>query len=142
MSLDVRRRIQMRIGRFLFTVALHEEEAPKTCAAILSVLPITGKVIHARWSGEAVWLPMDRFRIQIGLENATSHPSRGDLLFYPGFISEKEMLIPYGSTCFASKVGQLEGNHFASIVDGVERLGEMGQKVLWEGAQRIRIEPL
>ena len=65
---------------------------------------------------------------------------KGELLYYPGGVSEKEILIPYGSTCFASKVGQLPGSHFATIVEGAERLAEMGEKVLWEGAQEISIE--
>jgi hypothetical protein len=37
----------------------------------------------------------------------------------------------------------LAGNHFATLVpdDGWrERLREMGRRVLWEGAQEIRIE--
>ncbi|MGW8178333.1 MAG: DUF3830 family protein, partial [bacterium] len=55
-------------------------------------------------------------------------------------VSEKEILIPYGSACFASKFGLLPGNHFATIVEGVELLEKMGEQVLWEGAQSIRIE--
>jgi hypothetical protein len=31
----------------------------------------------------------------------------------------------------------LAGNHFATVVDGGEALGELGRKVLWEGAQPI-----
>ncbi|MDQ3407207.1 MAG: DUF3830 family protein, partial [Chloroflexota bacterium] len=41
---------------------------------------------------------------------------------------------------FSSKVGQLAGNHFATIVEGREQLPEMGRRVLWEGAQDITIE--
>ena len=83
---------------------------------------------------------MDEWGIEVSFENHTSHPSRGDLLYYPGGISEKEMFIPYGSATFGSKVGQLQGNHFATIVEGADRLQEMGEKVLWEGAQEIVIE--
>jgi hypothetical protein len=83
---------------------------------------------------------MDEWGIEVPFENHTSHPSRGDLLYYPGGISEKEMLIPYGSAIFASRVGQLQGNHFTTIVEGADRLREMGKKVLWEGAQEIVIE--
>ena len=50
------------------------------------------------------------------------------------------MLIPYGSALFGSKVGQLRGNHFATIVEGADELREMGDKVLFEGAQEIVIE--
>jgi predicted GTPase len=58
-------------------------------------------------------------------------------LLYPGGISETEILFPYGATLFASKMGQLAGNHFATVVEGVERLQELGDLVLWKGAQEI-----
>ena len=132
-------RIKIDIGGIDFIAELLEEEAPETCRAILEALPIEGKVIQARWSGEAVWFPMDPLGIEVVQENATSYPSRGDLLYYPGGKSEKEMLIPYGSAWFSSKVGQLQGNHFATIVEGANKLREMGNKVLWDGAQKIKI---
>lgn len=134
------KRLSITIGGIPFAAELLEEEAPETCRAFLRALPIRGRVIQARWSGEAAWLPMDEWGIEVPLENHTSHPSRGDLLYYPGGISEKEMLIPYGSVFFGSKVGQLLGNHFATIVDGADGLREMGDKVLFEGAQEIVIE--
>jgi hypothetical protein len=134
------RLVRIVIGDIPFVAELLEDEAPETCSKLYAALPIEGRVIQARWSGEAAWLPMDIFGIDVPLENATSYPSRGDLLYYPGGISERELLIPYGSTCFGSRVGQLQGNHFATIVDGADRLTEMGRRVLWEGAQEIRIE--
>ncbi|MBE0633673.1 DUF3830 family protein, partial [Candidatus Bathyarchaeota archaeon] len=75
-------------------------------------------------------------------ENATSYPGPGQLLYYPGGVSEKEILIPYGSACFASKFGLLPGNHFATIIEGGELLEKMGEKILWSGAQSITIEKL
>ncbi len=134
------RKLRLTIGGMTFIAELLEDEAPETCGALLGALPIKGRVIQARWSGEAAWLPMDEWGIEVPFENHTSHPSRGDLLYYPGGISEKEMLIPYGSATFGSKVGQLQGNHFATIVEGADRLREIGEKVLWEGAQEIVIE--
>ena len=132
--------IQVQIGEYLFRAKLLNTLAPRTCAALLKVMPIEGKVIQARWSGEAVWLQMDPYQVEVPLENPTSHPSVGNLLYYPGGVSEKEILIPYGAACFASKVGMLPGNHFATIVENVQKLPKMGETVLWEGAQEIRIE--
>jgi len=122
-----------------FPALLHEDKAPMTCKAIVQRLPISGKVIHARWSGEAIWLPMEEQRITVELENQTCYPSRGQILFYPGFVSERELLIPYGATMFASKSGILPGNHFATILEGLEELAAIGKKVLWEGAKDISI---
>ncbi|MGZ3582370.1 MAG: DUF3830 family protein, partial [Ktedonobacterales bacterium] len=41
---------------------------------------------------------------------------------------------------FASKLGQLAGNHFLTVVEGGEQLRAMGKRVLWEGAQDILFE--
>jgi hypothetical protein len=134
------RTLRLTIGDYKFIAELHIEDAPETSEMILAALPLEGWVIQARWSGEAVWFPMDEFGMEAPQENSTIHPSKGDLLYYPGGISEKEMLIPYGSSVFGSKVGHLRGNHFATIVEGSDKLREMGEKTLWEGAQRILIE--
>ena len=119
---------------------MHLDRAPETCRLLLEKMPITGKVIQARWSGEADWLQMDPYGIEAPQENATSYPGPGQILYYPGGVSEKEILIPYGSSCFASKFGLLPGNHFATVLEGNELLEIMGEKVLWDGAQSIRIE--
>jgi hypothetical protein len=95
-----------------------------------------------RWSGEGCWVPLGDFQLGVGFENHTSHPSVGDILFYPGGYSETEIILAYGSCCFASKMGQLAGNHFLTIVEGREHLRALGTKVLWEGAQDIRFEAI
>ncbi len=102
------------------------------------MLPLETRIIQARWSGESAWIPFGDMNLDIGYENHTSHPAPGQLLLYPGGISETEILFPYGSTVFASKVGQLAGNHFATIYEGNGRLKELGEIVLWKGAQEIR----
>ena len=63
--------------------------------------------------------------------NHTSHPAPGDVLFYPGGYSETEQLIAYGACSFSSRMGPLAGNHFMTLLDSRDRLG---QRVLWEGA--------
>jgi hypothetical protein len=127
-------------GRFAFRARLEEEAAPQTVAAFRRLLPLESRIIHARWSGEACWIPLGEFELGVGYENATGHPSAGDLLFHPGGLSETEILLPYGGARFASKVGPLAGNHFLTIVEGREHLPALGRLVLWEGAQDILFE--
>lgn len=129
--------LRITVGPFAFSARMEEEAAPQTCAAFKQLLPFRNKLIHARWSGEAAWIPLGDFEVGVGYENHTSHPSRGDILLYPGGFSETEILFPYGSARFASKVGQLAGNHFLTVVTGQEQLAQLGKLVLWEGAQDI-----
>jgi len=124
-------------GPYVFKARLELENAPKTCARFLELLPFKNKVIHSRWSGEAVWAPLGEFDMGLEFENHTVHPSRGDILLYPGGFSETEILFAYGSSSFASKMGDLAGNHFLTVVEGRENLGDFGRLVLWEGAQDI-----
>ena len=132
--------IQIEVGGMRFTARLETEAAPKSCAKFRSMLPLKTQLIQARWSGEAGWIPFGELNLDVGYENHTSHPAPGELLLYPGGISETEILFPYGATLFASKMGQLAGNHFATIYEGNERLGELGKLVLWKGAQDITFE--
>lgn len=129
--------IRIQAGPYQFIGQLDEVQAPKTCARFLSLLPFSNKVIHSRWSGEAVWIPLGDFDLALEYENHTSHPSRGDILLYPGKFSETEFLFAYGSSRFASKLGQLAGNHFLTVVEGQENLTALGKLVLWHGAQDI-----
>jgi hypothetical protein len=133
--------LRITAGEFEFTARLEDEKAPRTIAALRGLLPLAGKLAQARWSGESAWVPLG-WDLEIGLaaENATSYPGPGELLLYPGGLSEVEILFPYGATCFASKMGQLAGNHFATIEDGRERLEELGRAVAWDGALDVRFE--
>jgi hypothetical protein len=134
-------RIAITAGEFHFVAEPHPD-APETVAAFMKLLPYQQKVIHVRWSGEGCWIPLGEFNLGVGFENHTSHPSVGDVLFYPGGYSETEIIFAYGSCSFASKMGQLAGNHFLTIVEGKEQLRALGTKVLWEGAQEITFELL
>lgn len=129
--------LNIQAGPYTFRAKLELEQAPKTCARFRELLPFRNKVIHVRWSGEAVWVPMGEFDTKLDFENHTSHPSRGDILLYPGGFSETEILFAYGSSSFASKMGPLAGNHFLTVVEGQENLYDFGRLVLWKGAQDI-----
>ena len=134
-------RIRITVSNTKF-VAETNPEAPRTVAAFMKLLPYRQQVIHVKWSGEGMWVPLGEFNLGVGFENHTSHPSVGDILFYPGGYSETEIILAYGSCSFASKMGPLAGNHFLTLVEGREQLRELGRKVLWEGAQDILFEAI
>jgi hypothetical protein len=131
--------LEIDAGGFHFRALLEEEIAPATVTAFRRLLPLESKIIHVRWSGEAGWIPFGDLDLGLGPENATCYPHPGEIVLYPGGVSEMEILIAYGYVSFASKAGQLAGNHFATIVEGNENLRELGRKFLWEGAQEIVI---
>lgn len=125
------------IGGELFRAHFETTDAPKTVARFRQLLPYSDRIIHVRWSGEACWIPMGERELGIGYENATSYPAPGHVIVHPGGMSETEILIAYGPCCFASKAGQLAGNHFLTIREGLDRLHKVGRSVLWDGAKTI-----
>jgi hypothetical protein len=130
--------LEINVAELRLVARLEEKTAPNTVAAFRQLMPLESKLVQARWSGQAAWVPLGGLDLGIGFEDPTSHPAPGELLIYPGGVSETEILFPYGNTYFASKAGQLAGNHFATVVDGLEHLPEIGERVLWQGAQPIR----
>jgi hypothetical protein len=134
------KRLTVRIGPMSFIATLESERAPRTTAAFLARLPFTGQLVQARWSGEAGWVPLADYDLGVGDENVTSSPAPGEILWHPLGLSEAELLVPYGSTRFSSRVGPLQGNHFLTIHDERGELAELGRRLLWEGAQPISFE--
>ena len=132
--------VEISVAGMRFVARMETQLAPQTCGRFVAMLPLKTRLIQARWSGEAAWIPFGDLDVGLGYENHTSHPAPGHLLLYPGGISETEILFPYGSAVFASKVGQLAGNHFATIYEGLEQLPELGRIVLWDGAQEITFQ--
>ncbi len=133
-------KFKVTAGPFTFEAKLEEQLAPKTCAAFRKHLPFISKIIHVRWSGEGVWVPLGDLDFGVGYENNTCYPSAGQLILYPGGVSETEILLAYGYVSFASKAGQLSGNHFMTLTSGLENLYTLGRKVLIEGQQDIRFD--
>ena len=130
----------VRVGDFTFDAIFEDRLAPKTCAAFRAAMPFESQAVHVRWSGEAVWLPLGDLDFGVGYENHTSYPAPGQVILYPGGISETEILLAYGGVHFASKMGQLAGNHFITLTSGLAQLPELGKTVLYKGAQKVRFE--
>jgi len=137
---DGPQQVRITIGEHTFAARLEVQRAPMTCRVLHGLLPLRGKLLQTRWSGEAAWVPLADYDISLEYENHTAYPQPGQVLLFRGGISQPEILLPYGATAFASKVGLLAGNHVATMLDDPERLALIGQLVLWEGAQDILIE--
>src|SRR3954462_182007 len=133
-------KLVIRTGDYTFDARFEEQLAPKTVAAFRKALPFESHIIHVRWSGEGVWMPLGDLDFGVGYENHTSYPAPGQIILYPGGISETEILLAYGGVHFASKMGQLAGNHFITLTSGLENLATLGKCVLWKGALRIRFQ--
>jgi hypothetical protein len=132
--------VSVTIGNRRFLARWETALSPRTCAAFKSLLPYTQRIIHARWSGEACWVPLGAFDLGIETECVTARPEPGQLLFYPGGISETEILVPYGQSRFSSVAGELAGNRFLTITEGLDQLALLGKEILWSGSQEIRFQ--
>ncbi len=130
----------IKIDGHEFDAVFEEEKSPKTCELFKQKLPFKNQVVHVRWSGEGMWIPLGDADLAVEWEDATSHPAPGQIIHYPKGKSETEILIAYGSVSFASKAGPLAGNHFASITSDLNRLREIGISTLWEGAKHIEFK--
>ena len=136
------KKVRIKSDHFEFIGLLHEDKAPETCQAFLSMLPLESEFIHVRWSGEGIWIPYGDTRLGLEYENHISYPAAGEFLLYPGGISEMELILSYGRCAFACQYGPLAGNHFMTIIDGMESLYDFGREVLMKGAQKILIEEI
>jgi hypothetical protein len=132
--------LRVTIAGMVFTARFETEKAPKTVAAFRKNMPFESKIVHVRWSGEGVWIPLGELDFGVSYENHTSYPAPGHIILYPGGISETEILLAYGGVHFACKMGQLAGNHFITLTSNLDKLPEIGRLALWEGAQPIRFE--
>lgn len=132
--------IELVVGDELYTAQLLVDEAPESVSAVCELLPLHSKLMHVRWSGIATWINIDEIDLpELPRENHTAYPSCGDLLLYPGFRNEQEILWACGPTCFKSPAGELAGNHFATVNTGRENLNKLEHKTLTDGAQDIVI---
>src|SRR5258706_12778160 len=132
--------LRIRLGPLAFTARWEEAAAPRTCAGFRRLLPYRQRIIQARWSGEAGWVPLGDFDLGVGAENATSEPAPRALLFYPARNSETEIPFPYGRARFRGVHGPLAGNHLLTIDEGPAHLPEVGRLLCSEGAQDITFE--
>ena len=125
---------------YAFSGELLTNRAPKSIAAMREFLPLETTLMHVRWSGIATWINIDETELpEIPRENHTVYPSRGDVLLYPGYKNEQEILLPCGPTCFKSPAGELAGNHVATLNVSADTLKELEERTLREGSFDVTV---
>jgi hypothetical protein len=131
-------KVRMIVGALSFIGRLEAQAAPKSVAWLAERLPFDGILLHARWSGEAAWMPLG-LELKLEPENALAYPHPGQLLLYAGGESEPELLVPYGACAFASRAGALAGNHVITLEGDTTHLRAVGEMLLHHGAQSLRL---
>ncbi len=132
--------LHLTVGEDTYVAPLLESEAPESIRALKVVLPLTSELMHVRWSGHATWINIDEVKLpDLPRENHTVYPSRGDVLLYPGYKNEQELLIACGPTCFKSPGGELAGNHIGTLEATREELTALEERTLRDGVQPVTV---
>lgn len=134
--------VELRIGSADFKAIFRDDLSPEACTEVRRRLPLIGRVLHARWSGEAMWLPLGFNFPEIRSEHATSYPAPGDILITGPGASEAEILIAYGPCRFESRTGQLAGSPVLSIREDLVGLAKVGRQSLQQGGMDLTIRLL
>ena len=123
-----------------FTIELLPEAAPESVAALREMLPIKSKLMHVRWSGYATWINIDDASLpDLPRENHTVYPSRGDVLLYPGYKNDQEILVACGPTCFKSPAGEIAGNHVGTLDTSKDELEDLERRTLEDGSVDVQL---
>ena len=134
-------KIEIKTPNERFVGKLHNEKAPESVSVMQDILPIESELMHVRWSGHAIWIDIDGISLpEIPRENHTAYPSRGDVLLYPGYKNDQEILISCGPTCFKSPAGEIAGNHVATLEATPQELAEIEERTLHDGVLDVLIE--
>jgi len=129
--------LEIKIDDTVFLATLQEAQAPKTCKAVLNLLPLEGEVFHATWSGDMLFFKCRKIPTQFEPENQTVYPSRGDVALNSNL---QELQIVYGQAQLRARFGPAPDNLFARIAENLKGLEEVGKRIHREGAKRITIK--
>ena len=126
---------------------LLEDQAPKTCAAVLAALPQTNEAHHATYSGSEVAFILDR-DLGVGKENATSKVIPGDLAYtrfeggelwgFPDTFSE--LCWFYDRDAVPSMPdGPVSVNIFGRFVENFPEFAAVCRRMRREGVKRVQV---
>jgi hypothetical protein len=133
------KKLEIKIDESVFSATVLEERAPKTCKAVLDLLPLKGDVFHATWSGDMLFFKNPEIPAKLEPENQTVYPSRGDV----GINSTlKEIQIIYGQAQLRARFGPAPDSLFARITENLNELEKIGKRIHREGAKKITVRLL
>jgi hypothetical protein len=124
------------------------EAAPRTCAAVVELLPIRGLVHQAIYSGSESVLLLPRL-VKLAKENATSAVRRGDLAFaWLAAGSSYGVAEDFAELCWFYDhdaqprmwEGPVEVNVFARIVEPADIFYAMCRRLRREGVKPLTVE--
>jgi hypothetical protein len=126
---------------------LLEDQAPKTCAAVLAALPQSGDSHHATYSGSEAVLILDR-DLGVGKENATSKVIPGDLA-YTRFVGGEMWGFPdtFSELCWfydrdaipSMPDGPVPVNIFGRFVENFDAFAAVCRRMRREGVKRVEV---
>ena len=136
---------------------LHDEAAPRTCAAVWDALPLSAPVFHGKYARIEIYTLVPAFGADPGRENTTVTPIPGDLCWFsfdsddlgnPAYGYENlagtgttgaivDLALFYGrnNLLINGDQGWVPGNVFGAITDGLEDMAAACQD-LWMGGAR------
>jgi hypothetical protein len=108
---------------------LLEDDAPRICGYVRSILPMDGTMVHAKFAGEETIVMVPFFAEQ---ENPKLDVVAGDIGYYPG---RQTLCFFYGRT---QPFGEV--SYMARVRSNLEGLARIGRRVLERGNVPVRLE--
>ena len=115
--------------------------APRTCEAFASILPFTRTFMHAKRSGEEIWIDNPPY-LDIPQENSSIFTEPGEVVFGPIRPTRNRT-----ANCMGIYYGQGQGldgcNIFAKVVkEDLSLLKELGDTIWKQGMMELTFEDL
>jgi hypothetical protein len=132
---------------------LHDDLAPRTCAAVWDALPQEAGVFHAKYARNEIYTLVDAFADQEpGPENPTITPIPGDVMYFtfaPWQLTPKShgyggaalpkidlaLFYERNNLLLNPDFGFVPGNVFATIVRGLDEIAAAAQDLWLRGAE-------
>ena len=121
--------IRFVCGGEVFEAELLEDDAPRICGYIRSILPLDSTMVHAKFAGEETIVMVPFFAEQ---ENPKLNVVPGDIGYYPG---RQTICLFYGET---KPFGEV--SYVARVRSNLEGLARCGRKILETGSLPVRME--